>query len=195
MKKIGFDLDNTIIDYASTVQKYCVIKGIPYQDSIDSLRRLLKKSESDQGFWIEAQSWIYGPGIENAQLAKNFVNLCRKLTELNYEIQVFSHKTEFGPKEFGSQPFRYFANIWLQNSEARQYVSPNQNVSYFNSLNEKVAAINRYSPNYYIDDLFKVFAHPDYNRTIQSFIYGKSQKEFDWLFSINDFDQLESFIR
>lgn len=195
MKKIGFDLDNTIINYAATVRKYCVIKGIPVQNSIDSLRHILKKSENDQGFWIEAQSWIYGPGIESAQLANNFVKLCQKLKEMDYEIKVFSHKTEFGPKEFGSQPFRNFANTWLQNSDAHQYLSPKQNVSYFNSLNEKVAAINKYSPNYYIDDLLKVFAHPDYNRTIKSFIYGRHHKEFDWLFSINDFDQLKSFIR
>ena len=194
MKKIGFDLDNTIIDYSTTVSNFCSIKGIPYQDSINSLRQLLKKSDGDQRFWIEAQSWIYGPGIESARLANNFVKLCRKLIELDCEIKVFSHKTEFGPEEFGSQPFQKFANTWLQNSDANQYLSVNRDILYFNTLGEKVAGIVQYSPNYYVDDLLKVFAHPSYNREINSYIYGNSPEEHDWLVSVNDFEQLETYI-
>ena len=194
MRKIGFDLDNTIIDYTDSVRHYCLLKKFPYQNSVNSLRNLLRLDDKNQSFWIEAQSWIYGPGLVYAKLANNFLQVCHKLLNSNFEIAVFSHKTEFGPKEFGSQPFRTQAIDWINNSSAREFLLTNKNVHFFDDLDSKINGINQFSPNLYVDDLMKVFSHPLYNQNIVSFLYGTVISEIDWLNPISDFIELEKFL-
>ena len=48
--RFGFDLDNTLIDYSDAIKKYCVQNRIEPQESLSSLRKVLKNFDtSDKG--------------------------------------------------------------------------------------------------------------------------------------------------
>ena len=194
MRKIGFDLDNTIIDYSNSVLKYCSLKNIANVDSIEKLRKLLKKSEVNQEHWIEAQSWIYGPGLKYSEVAPNFVNLCSKLKSLDFEISVFSHKTQYGPERFGSQPFRALSLNWIANSVASEYLRDGENIHFFDNLDSKINSIKSYKPDIYIDDLLTVFTHKNYNKRIKSFLYRGEPNNLEWLKILHDFKEVEQFL-
>ena len=194
MKKFGFDLDNTIIDYSESVVEFCKLSNIESKVNLSSLRRMLKKSDFDQERWIEAQSWIYSKGLEFAKVSAGLVELCAILEIRGFELAIFSHKTQFGPTRFGSQPFIDFAAEWIVESELSKFFIVGENVNFLESLDEKVKSINTFNPDYYIDDLLRVFKHPIYNTRTKSFLYKEDSKGEEWLIEIGHFSEVKDHI-
>jgi hypothetical protein len=194
MRGFGFDLDNTIIDYSDSVVEFCKLSNIEAKSNLPSLRQTLKKSDLDQESWIEAQSWIYSKGLEYAKISDGLVELCKILEVHGFELAIFSHKTQFGPTRYGSQPFIDFAAKWIAESELNKFFTIGKNVSFFESIDAKVNSINSFGPDYYIDDLLHVFKHPIYNMRIKSFLYKSDSKGEDWLIEINHFSEVKDQI-
>jgi len=194
MRRFGFDLDNTIIDYSDSVVEFCKLSNIESKSNLPSLRQMLKKSDLDQESWIEAQSWIYSKGLEYAKVSDGLVALCKTLEVLGFELAIFSHKTKFGPTRFGSQPFIDYAAKWIVGSELNKFFTIGKNVNFSESIDAKVKSINAFGPDYYIDDLLRVFRHPIYNMRIKSFLYKSDSKGEDWLIKIDHFSEVGDHI-
>lgn len=194
MKKFGFDLDNTIIDYSYSVLEYCKLMNIENVVSLSDLRFLLKKSENNQENWVKAQSWLYSDGLDYAKLSSGFIELCNILENFGYELAIFSHKTNLGPSQYGSRPFRKLATEWLMGSEINNFFTPSKNVNFYETIDEKVASISSYDPSFYIDDLPKIFKHPIYNRKIKSFLFKANSEDENWLIEINHFLEVKEYL-
>lgn len=191
---IGFDLDNTIINYDLSAQTYGQKIGIENVSSINALKSKLKDGRLAVDEWTKAQSWIYGEGLLYATVQSDLIPILKQLAHQNYSIYVVSHKTEFGPIQFGSVPFIELTLKWLNNSYLGSILEKNVNLFFEETQKHKIRRISQLDLDFFIDDLVEVINHTDFPEQTIGILYGdfpfgpeKSQrviKNFSQLFSI-----------
>jgi hypothetical protein len=186
----GFDLDNTLINYNSSALAYSRHNGIPDQNSINSLRGYLL-SQGSEKYWTQAQSWIYTSGLATAEISHGAVEVIRKLVNTDFKISIISHKTEFGPFQYGKVPLRATAIEWLENSELIEFFPNLNNIYFTDSLEDKIGIIRECKLSHYVDDLIKIFLMDDYPKfSLKSFLFKPSFPLPDWLIPLESFDSL-----
>ena len=181
MQHFGFDLDNTIVDYSISCVKYSELINIPTKKSIDELKTYLKSERYEPQTWTRAQSWLYGSGLEFARVGFDFIEFVKKLKSRGWAFSIFSHKTEYGPSEFGSIPFQKVMLNWMISHNLNYFFQPEKNLWFLNSVEDKVAKINEAGVTHYIDDLPKILSHPKLSPHIKLYLYSqKINFEFEY---------------
>jgi hypothetical protein len=155
-RRFGFDLDNTIIDYGISVEKYCLNAKIPKQEKITSLRSYLRKIDPSDLKWQEAQSWIYIDGLQYAKLNEGIVDLCVYLLSKNIGVFIVSHKTNKTQDRFGGRDLFSPAVNWIQHSNIKNFFDINENIYFMPTRDAKIQKIEQLDLNWFVDDLLEV---------------------------------------
>ncbi len=156
MASIGFDLDNTIIDYSLSAKQYAQQVGIQDVFSLGELRKILNGIDHAHDAWTRAQSWIYGEGLQFAAIQENLTTQLTRLHDQDFSIFVVSHKTEYGPKSFGSVEFVNLALEWLNSSPLGSLLTKNVNLFFEETRELKLKRIRNLQLNFFVDDLIEV---------------------------------------
>jgi len=155
-RRFGFDLDNTIIDYGISVEKYCLNAKIPKQEKITSLRSYLRKIDPSDLKWQEAQSWIYVDGLQYAKLNEGIVDLCVYLLSKNISVFIVSHKTNKTQDRFGGRDLFSPVVNWIQYSNIKNFFNINENIYFMPTRDAKIQKIEQLDLNWFVDDLLEV---------------------------------------
>jgi hypothetical protein len=186
----GFDLDNTLINYDLSALEYSRLNNLPDNQTMSSLRAYYTATK-DSNAWAKAQSWIYTDGLEWAEVSSGATDTIQKLISVGYKISIISHKTEFGPSQYGGVPLRVAATDWITNSALIQFFPKLDNVYFTGSVREKISLIQEQKLSHYVDDLIKIFLHDAFPKhNLKSYIYKPCGKLPDWLIPLNDFKSL-----
>jgi len=175
--KIGFDLDNTIVDYSQAVLEYACTLDSCQAKTVSELKRwFFARNQEDQ--WTRAQSWLYSEGLKFAEITKGALDVLTALNTLPLDFSILSHKTVLGPKEYGGREFRKAMNEWLFYSDLRELCM--HRVEYFDTLDAKVEAICKGRFGFFIDDLRKVLEHDDFPQSTIPIHYSPDLHESDY---------------
>jgi len=92
---IGFDFDNTIVDYSKVffkiaIKKKFITKNI-YKNKTAIKKYLFKKGEMKN--WKILQSEVYGKEMAQAKPYKGFLKILKILLDKKNKINIISHKT------------------------------------------------------------------------------------------------------
>lgn len=155
-QRFGFDLDNTIIDYRISVEKYCLNAKIPKQETITSLRSYLRQIDPSDSKWQEAQSWIYIDGLKFAKLNKGIEDLCVYLLSKNISVFIVSHKTNKTQDRFGGRDLFSPVVNWIQYSNIKNFFNINENIYFMPTRDAKIQKIEQLDLNWFVDDLLEV---------------------------------------
>jgi len=155
-RRFGFDLDNTIIDYGISVEKYCLNAKIPKQEKITNLRSYLRKIDPSDLKWQEAQSWIYIDGLQYAKLNEGIEDLCVYLLSKNIGVFIVSHKTNKTQDRFGGRDLFSPAINWIQHSNIKNFFDINENIYFMPTRDAKIQKIVQLDLNWFVDDLLEV---------------------------------------
>ena len=186
----GFDLDNTLINYDLSALAYSKLISIPDQNSINQLRNYFTSTGHTES-WTKAQSWIYTHGLELAEISSGAIQAINRLSSNGYVISIISHKTLFGPSEFGAVPLREVAMDWIANSQLNKYFPNLNNIYFADSIEEKVNLIRNSNLSHYADDLLKIFTHSEYPKNqIKSYLYKPTCDFPNWINPLDNFDSL-----
>lgn len=155
-RRFGFDLDNTIIDYGISVEKYCLNANIPKQEKITSLRSYLRSIDPSDLKWQEAQSWLYIDGLQYAKLNEGIVDLCVYLLSKDIKIFIVSHKTHKTQDRFGGRDLFSPVVNWIQYSNINNFFNINENIYFMPTRDAKIQKIEQLDLNWFVDDLLEV---------------------------------------
>lgn len=153
---IGFDLDNTIIDYDASFFSIGVAEEfIPssLSPTKSAIRNYLVDNNRHDDY-IFLQSLVYGLHINNARLFVNFSPLFHYLTS-KYSVCIISHKTIFpntGPQvnlHDAALHFLSSASLFTSN------FSP-ASVFFCTTQQAKISLINNMVSNLFFDDLLPI---------------------------------------
>jgi hypothetical protein len=158
--KIGIDLDNTIISYDKAFQYGAAKSGLVDKNcklNKKNLRDLIRKRPNGELEWQKLQGYVYGEGINKAILFPGVYRFLWRCKERKINVEVVSHKTEFGHFDTKKISLRDAATNFLVNHSLLGKNYPLiQKVTYMGSREEKIDYIKQNNYDYFIDDLEEI---------------------------------------
>lgn len=179
--KIGIDLDNTIIIYDQIFSARAIELGYFPDNRILSksyIRDELRKLPDGDLLWQELQAFAYGSGIKFAKIAANFSDFVESARRKQHELVILSHKTVVSPVDKSSINLREAAITWM--SENNFFIPlangglgfSKEDVNFFDTREDKVAAIISCRCDVMIDDLIEVFKEPNFPQYVKQILYS-----------------------
>ena len=160
IKKIGIDLDNTIISYDDVFQLAANKFGLLDNNnclSKESLRNQIRNQKNGEKKWQKLQGYVYGEGINEAVLFPGVYRFLWRCKERKIDVEIVSHKTEFGHFDSKKISLRDSATNFLINHGLLDNKNPLiKQVTYKNSKKEKVDYIKQNNYECFIDDLEEI---------------------------------------
>jgi hypothetical protein len=159
--RVGLDLDNTILDYALSVE-------ISAREALGlEIPRSLSKSEqkswiietAGQESWTLVQGYSYGAYSSAARVFPGFVDFLDYVLSKGHSVSVLSHKSEFpiaGPRidlrEAALETLKR-EGIWQRLITQGEGVG---SIRFFETREEKIAGILTSATDVFVDDLIEV---------------------------------------
>ena len=160
IKKIGIDLDNTIISYDDVFQLAANKFGLLDNNnclSKESLRNQIRNQKNGEKKWQKLQGYVYGEGINEAVLFPGVYRFLWRCKERNIDVEIVSHKTEFGHFDSKKISLRDSATNFLINHGLLDNKNPLiKKVTYKNNKKEKIDYIKQNNYECFIDDLEEI---------------------------------------
>ena len=161
LRRIGLDLDNTVIDYTVAYEVLSQRLGLPDScRSRDDIRSLLRVSPPNDFEWQEFQALLYTTGLEHAQPARGLLVFLQECLSRGVRTFIVSHKTQRTPQMFGAHDLRTPAMAWLfKHRVVPEFVSESD-VYFCQTLEEKISKIGEVEVDAFVDDLEQVLVDP-----------------------------------
>ncbi len=165
VKRIGIDLDNTIICYDMAFQlaakKFKLVDDVTSL-SKESIRNKIKRRENGEKQWQQIQGYVYGKGIKKAHLFPGVYRFLWRCYNRGVIIEIVSHKTEYGHFDTEKYSLRQAAtqflleNELLQNREQRNSKQLISKITFADTQQDKISYIADNNFDYFIDDLEEI---------------------------------------
>jgi len=166
---IGLDLDNTIIDFEIAFVEVSRKLGLLQADegvrSKAEVKSRLLRSSGGQEAWMRLQGQVYGHFIEKGRMQEGLAAFLDAMRRQGARVSIVSHKTPYGHFDAQQISLRDAARAWL---DRRGFFAPDRfglargDLHFFDTRDEKVAAIGRIGCDAFVDDLPEVLLHPGF---------------------------------
>ena len=172
--RIGIDLDNTILKYDEVFYSLALERSWIDQECLydkDAVKKELAKktdrTKESENRWQQLQAWAYGIHIDKALIFDGFVEFIEHARQLNYQLFIVSHKTEFSNYD----PTVSLRSNAMKTLNQRGFFKPvnggglgfgQQDIFFASTLDEKIQKIRELNLTHFIDDLPKVIDHPEF---------------------------------
>lgn len=169
-RRIGFDLDNTIIDYRALFlglarREAWVPTGCDAEKSAvkQGLRDLAGEPGLAECRWRQLQAWAYGDDLHQAYVFEGFTACVQMLRKFHVELFIVSHKTEVSNFDTDVQ-LRVAARRFLQRRGFFGHVAvgglgfSEQSIFFEDTRQAKAARIAALELDVFVDDLPEMFA-------------------------------------
>lgn len=178
--RIGIDFDNTIANYDGVFyQVACHLNWIPSEighKKIDVKNYFIEHQQETK--WTELQGLVYTEAIQKAQPYPGFLDVLQHWLG-KHDVYIVSHKTRF-PVIGKPISLHQAAQHWL-NAQHICGASPStihsSHVSFHETLDAKIQCITRLNLDFFVDDLKKVFLHPDFPQRTQKYYFCPDTKQ------------------
>lgn len=154
---IGFDFDNTIIDYTASFIELAKKKNlVPTEVNKDkvSIRNYLR-DKNIENEWTALQGEVYGKNIMSAEVYKGLLDALEYLSSKNFKIKIISHKTKF-PYIGEKINLRNAALKWIKKNILKDHSNIKLDlldIHFEDSIEKKIRKIKELNCDVYIDDL------------------------------------------
>jgi hypothetical protein len=159
--RLGIDLDNTIICYDeafSYVAKQRELIPPDWSGSKWEVREAVRSTPNGEATWQAIQGDVYGPLISLAKLYSGVFRFLWRCNARGFEVEIVSHKTEFGHVDESKTPLRATALEFLR-EEQISIDNPSSlvgQVTFLDTREAKIAYIDQQRFDWFVDDLPEV---------------------------------------
>jgi hypothetical protein len=178
-KRIGIDLDNTLIDYGAVFRTFAAERGLidpAFVGGKDDVRAAIRALPDGEITWQHLQSAVYSKGIRQAVLFEGADAFLRRARDCGCEVVIVSHKTEFGHYDPERVNLRHAALEWLdQRGFFRDdgFAIPSKNVMFAATRSEKIAVIAELEVSFFIDDLPEVLEDVEFPTAVTGILFTR----------------------
>lgn len=153
---IGFDFDNTLINYTKSFKNLARKKKLVPEEnnkSKISIRNYLREKNNEQE-WTVLQGEVYGKNIMNAEIFDGVFDALSYISSKNYEIKIISHKTQY-PYVGEKIDLRLSATNWInKNLFCNKEINIlEENIFFEDTIEKKIKKILDEKCDIYVDDL------------------------------------------
>ncbi len=186
-KKIGIDLDNTIINYENSFKKFLKKNNIQLKN-IDKfkIKKLIKENKKIIN-WTQVQEEIYGKYIIYAKKFKHYSTFENFALKNKFKLYIISHKTHYS--EY-SQKYDLIkaSNLWLKKNLKKK----NYKIYFLNSITKKINKIKKIKPDFYIDDLEKILTNKRLPKKTKKILFSRRKSK---IINFDNWNKIKQFIK
>lgn len=178
-KRIGIDLDNTLISYEDVFRAYARERGLvdaDFRGGKDEVRDKIRVADDGELAWQKLQGAVYGRGVADAVLFAGADQFLLKARAQGREIVIVSHKTVFGHHDPDKVNLREAALAWMRGQgffNAERFGLSPENVWFAPTRSEKIAKIRELSVDCFVDDLPEVLEHRDFPSEVTGILFTR----------------------
>jgi hypothetical protein len=165
MKRVGIDLDNTIICYDHSFSVLAKEKGLPGGFTSKQQIRDFFRGEKKEAQWTEMQGQAYGARIDLAEPFEGVNTFFEQCAKRGICISIISHKTKF-PYAGPQFDLHSAARGWL---EKYSFFTSGIELYFECTIEEKLSRIG--ICDLFIDDLPEVLAHSMFPQGVQRVLF------------------------
>ncbi|MCW8916139.1 MAG: hypothetical protein OQK24_09840 [Magnetovibrio sp.] len=179
--RIGLDLDNTLVCYdrvfPAIAQRLDLLPS-SFVGNKQDVRESIRQTPAGEEGWMRLQGQVYGRYMSAADMfpgAAEFLSLTK-----THEVYIVSHKTQFGHFDEERYDLRKAALRWLKDHHffnENIFALAHDNVFFADTLDDKIAKITELNLDLFIDDLDKVFDHPNFPTSTEKLHFAPNQFE------------------
>ena len=154
---VGFDFDNTIIDYNNlfglvALEKNLILKPLAH-DKNSVKQYLINANKEDE--WTKLQGEVYGSRVLEANLYEGIIDIFKYLSNNSHKIYIVSHKTKFpylGKKvDLHKSALKFIiANNILNKKDIKL---TKDDIFFETSIKDKIERIENLKCDIFVDDL------------------------------------------
>lgn len=180
MRRVGVDLDNTLVDYSSLfdvlAREFDVHPGGAACVDHRTVRECARASSGGEQLWQKFQSLAYGSRMHEARPYADAVAVLRDARAVGVKVFVVSHKTRYAAADFSHKcDLRLTAMDWLRANglfdSGQPVLDSLGDVQFADSREEKVERIAALGLDVFIDDLPEVFSESKFPRFTQRILF------------------------
>lgn len=177
--KIGFDFDNTIVNYDKVFYDIAIEWAlIPKDLPINKLAvRNFLRTAGQEDRWTEMQGYVYGVRMDDAQLYPGALEFIQYLKNSGYQAVIVSHKTQhpfLGPK----YDLHASAYKWIQDTICLKGIPIfNAESIYFEPTKEKkLQRISELGCDFFIDDLPEIVSSLNFPKHVSPILFDPDRE-------------------
>jgi hypothetical protein len=176
-KRIGIDLDNTLINYDRVFRTFAQERGLidaDFAGGKDEVRQAIRALADGELAWQRLQGAVYGRGVRDAVLFEGADVFLQRARERGCEVVIVSHKTEFGHYDPERINLRDAALEWMETKgffREDGFAIPSENVAFAATRSEKITAICDLDVSFFIDDLPEVLEDSGFPGTVTGILF------------------------
>ena len=178
-KRIGIDLDNTLINYDEVFRTFAQQRGLldsSFVGGKDDVRAALRAMPDGEIAWQHLQGAVYGKGVRQAVLFEGAEVFLLRARDRGCEVFIVSHKTEFGHYDPDRVNLRDAAMQWMETQgffRDDAFAIPDKNVLFASTRSEKIAAIRELGVSFFIDDLPEVLEDGGFPEAVTGILFTR----------------------
>jgi len=180
--RIGFDFDNTIVNYDPifhTVAKEQNLIPADLPVSKTAVRDYLR-SINQEDRWTEMQGYVYGARMTEAEAYPGALRLIRLAKAAGHTLAIVSHKTKhnfLGPQYDLHQAARHWVERYL--CEDQVPFIPESQIFFELTKEEKLARIDRFGCDLFLDDLPEILLAANFPTKTRRFLFDPQKHHLD----------------
>ncbi len=173
---IGIDFDNTIVSYDEVFHRVAVERGLiaPGTPAVkDAVRDALRRADREDD-WTELQSFVYGPGMEQAAPSPGVVEFLARCRERGVAVRIISHRTK-KPFRGPAHDLHAAAYAWLASHRFFENTGLRPEQVFFEETKAgKLSRIAEQGCTHFIDDLPEFLCEPAFPPGVERLLFDPS---------------------
>jgi hypothetical protein len=163
--RIGFDFDNTIVNYDSLFHKVALEQGL-IDDYVSAnkiaVRNFLRNNNKEES-WTKMQGTVYGARMLEADVYPDAINVIDRLIQEGHIIGIISHKTKY-PYLGEAYDLHDSARQWVQKHLCRERTPliPENQIFFEVTKENKWERIKQFECDIFMDDLPEILLAPQF---------------------------------
>ena len=176
--RIGFDFDNTIVNYNQIFHKVASEQGLI--DECIPVNKLAVRdylrSVDKEDIWTTMQGYVYGARMAEACMYADVVDSMLRLKNAGHTLYIISHKTRH-PYQGPQYDLHSAAQAWIAQQLCHQGLPliANEHIFFELTKEEKIARIEHLACDVFIDDLPEILLAQTFPRHTQAFLFDPDQ--------------------
>ena len=169
---IGLDFDNTIVCYDRAIAHLAeTLPNLPADLSRTklALRDYLRRTNREPE-WTAFQGAIYGPGMTHAEPFAQALEVMQALKDMGHALCIVSHRS-LRPYAGPAYDLHAAARGWVQKRLACIGLVQNDSAFFYETREQKIAAVSTMGCEVFLDDLPEVLADAHFPQSCQAILF------------------------
>lgn len=204
--RIGFDFDNTIVNYDALFYKVACEYGVTHENLAvnklavrDYLRQINKED-----IWTEMQGYVYGARMNEAIMYPCALDVMQTIKKAGHVLAIVSHKTKYPylgkPYDLHASARQWIAEHLQEKNTAGNAISliAQQHIFFEVTKEDKLARIANFDCDVFIDDLPEILLAADFPAKTIRYLFDPenkySENDLPGIKVVSSWEMLKSYL-